>query len=138
MRYLAIDPGSSVSGFVIYDNVSNTIVSWGVIENSEILKIERSRFDVCLLETMAAIHIKSKYILKTIFWGGRFRERFGAICIERPKVLSTLLPKKTKEDPKTNDKRISVIVKECGAKNADKIDSHAIQAMALVLTYQKF
>lgn len=92
MKILAIDPGSTKSGFVVFCNTTNKIISYGKVDNCEILKMalpdEKSGFfsqDITLIEKPDFLSYGAgDTVIEAIFWAGRFRQAFkGSITFGR-------------------------------------------------------
>lgn len=87
MKILGIDPGTTESGWVIYDTENHSIIDKGISENNEIIEfIDTMDFDVMAIEMVASYGKPvGKETFETVYWIGRFAEKarsFG-ICVER-------------------------------------------------------
>lgn len=87
MKILGIDPGTTESGWVIYDTENHSIIDKGISENNEIIElIDTTDFDVMAIEMVASYGKPvGKETFETVYWIGRFAEKarsFG-ICVER-------------------------------------------------------
>jgi Holliday junction resolvasome RuvABC endonuclease subunit len=87
MKILGIDPGTTESGWVIYDTENHSIIDKGISENNETIElIDTMDFDVMAIEMVASYGKPvGKETFETVYWIGRFAEKarsFG-ICVER-------------------------------------------------------
>lgn len=87
MRILGIDPGTTESGWVIYDTEKHSIIDKGILDNERVLdSISVFDFDVLSIEMVASYGMPvGKETFETVYWIGRFAEKarsFG-ICVER-------------------------------------------------------
>ena len=87
MKILGIDPGTTESGWVIYDTENHSIIDNGISENNETIElIDTMDFDVMAIEMVASYGKPvGKETFETVYWIGRFAEKarsFG-ICVER-------------------------------------------------------
>lgn len=87
MKILGIDPGTTESGWVIYDTENHSIIDNGISENNEIIElIDTMDFDVMAIEMVASYGMPvGKETFETVYWIGRFAEKarsFG-IYVER-------------------------------------------------------
>lgn len=87
MKILGIDPGTTESGWVIYNTENHSIIDKGISENNEIIElIDTMDFDVMAIEMVASYGMPvGKETFETVYWIGRFAEKaisFG-ICVER-------------------------------------------------------
>ena len=87
MRILGIDPGTTESGWVIYDTEKHSIIDKGIWDNERVLdSIGDFCFDVLSIEMVASYGMPvGKETFETVYWIGRFAEKarsFG-ICVER-------------------------------------------------------
>jgi hypothetical protein len=83
---LAIDPGSTESGFVVFCNSTNKVISYGKIKNKEILSLSKDNiYDLVLIEKPDFLSIGAgATVIDTIFWAGRFNQAFkGSITFGR-------------------------------------------------------
>lgn len=84
MHILSIDPGSTESGFVVFDTKASKVISFGKIPNQEVLKKEFCQ-DLTLIEKPDFISIGAgSTVIEAIFWAGRFKQFFkGSITYGR-------------------------------------------------------
>ncbi|WP_286846637.1 hypothetical protein [Proteiniphilum sp. UBA5463] len=87
MKILGIDPGTTESGWVIYDTENHSIIDKGISENNETIElIDTMDFDVMAIEMVASYGKPvGKETFETVYWIGRFAEKarsFG-ISVER-------------------------------------------------------
>ena len=87
MKILGIDPGTTESGWVIYDTENHSIIDNGISENNETIElIDTMDFDVMAIEMVASYGKPvGKETFETVYWIGRFAEKarsFG-ISVER-------------------------------------------------------
>tara|TARA_R100000008_G_scaffold67928_1_gene45065 strand:+ start:8947 stop:9426 length:480 start_codon:yes stop_codon:yes gene_type:complete len=77
---LAVDPGNSKSGWVIYDAVADSIVSAGIDSNEDLLVRIRQNTGGCdqlVLEMIASYGMPvGREVFETCVWIGRFWEAF--------------------------------------------------------------
>lgn len=72
MKILAIDPGSSLSGYVIYETESKVVLSFGKIANRKMLEVIKEHKSICLIEKPDFVSMGAgKEVIDTIFWAGR-------------------------------------------------------------------
>ena len=92
MLILAIDPGSTQSGWLTYDSVAERPVAHGKADNEELLaKIRRlygegppDPVDVVVIEWTAPRGMPaSAELFETMWWAGRFAEAASAFRVER-------------------------------------------------------
>jgi hypothetical protein len=100
MKILSIDPGSTESGFVVFDNANSTVVEFGKVKNAEILRMLASKklsmsnefgisdvspYDLVLIEKPDFLSLGSgSTVIEAIFWAGRFNQAFkGSITYGR-------------------------------------------------------
>jgi hypothetical protein len=76
MLIFAIDPGTKKSAYVIYDDVTKTIIAKDILENNELLYvIRKSTFDELVIEMISNFgNVVGNTILDTCVWIGRFIE----------------------------------------------------------------
>lgn len=73
MKILAIDPGSSQSGFVIYDTTEKKVLQYGKIINRLLIPIIKEHKETTIIEKPDFISVGAgKEVINTIFWAGRF------------------------------------------------------------------
>ena len=77
---LAIDPGNDLSGYVVLDEVTENIISFGK-EPNEILYSKISEFSktcgCCCIEQISAYGVVGSSVIDTCVWIGVFCEKFG-------------------------------------------------------------
>lgn len=73
MKVLAIDPGTTESGYVLYDG---RVISAGVMDNGELLKIVRDdHSDMLAIENIVSYgNVVGAETFQTCRWIGRFQE----------------------------------------------------------------
>lgn len=73
MKVLGIDPGTTQSGYVLYDG---KVITAGVMENSELLQIVRDdRSDMLAIENIVSYgNVVGAETFQTCRWIGRFQE----------------------------------------------------------------
>lgn len=78
MRVLAIDPGNTRSAYVLY--AERSISAKGIVENAEMLRILDAlggAADECVIEMTYGFGARVwKQVYETVFWTGRFAERW--------------------------------------------------------------
>lgn len=87
MKILGIDPGTTESGWVIYDTENHSIIDKGIWNNEKVLDaIAAFGFGVVAIEMVASYGMPvGKETFETVYWIGRFAEKarsFG-ICVKR-------------------------------------------------------
>ncbi|MBS1586980.1 MAG: hypothetical protein JSS82_15705 [Bacteroidetes bacterium] len=142
MRILGIDPGSSKSGYVLFDN---NIVDSGKIDNEDMIDvIKTTDFRVLVIEKPVS-HMLSKYIDETLIAVGRLYQTAldkGNCFIEmltRDDVLRALFGKaiRRKAGTPTIDSRVIKVMKETYSQEALKgVKADAWQALGLVTAYR--
>lgn len=77
MKILALDPGTTETGFVVLSGLD--INSCNIVDNETMAdRIAASHCDVLVTEWMKAMGMpQSDDVLRTVWWIGRFRERWG-------------------------------------------------------------
>jgi hypothetical protein len=84
VNILAIDPGNEQSAFVLYDDGDASIVSKGIYPNGDMLPIvdqlaRSQNADACAIEMVASYGMAvGREVFETVFWIGRFAERWEA------------------------------------------------------------
>lgn len=109
MRLLAIDPGTTHSGFVVLNTVTYTPEFFGKWENRRVAEVimRNLEYDEIVLEQIVLYGNAGKTTADTLEWIGRFKERAEELghtihLLSRQKVKNTLLgklPQKKKGDP---------------------------------------
>ena len=139
MKILAIDPGSTESGFVVFCTTTNKVISFGKWKNSQVLnfKLGNPTFqgekifihhDLVIIEKPDFLSLGvGRTVIEAIFWAGRFHQAFnGSITYGRSYLKRTYGLK--------NDKAVrAFIIQEYPGIHLTK-DSW--QAMLLVHAYQ--
>lgn len=76
MRILGIDPGTTESGWVIYDTEKHSIIDKGIWDNERVLdSIADFCFDVLSIEMVASYGMPvGKETFETVYWIGRFAQ----------------------------------------------------------------
>lgn len=76
MKILGIDPGTTESGWVIYDTENHSIINNGIWDNEKVLySISVFYFDVLSIEMVASYGMPvGKETFETVYWIGRFCE----------------------------------------------------------------
>lgn len=84
MTILAIDPGPESSAWVIYGFGP---IQFAKQHNEEVLKLcGQIGFDKCVIEQVACMGMAvGAEVFETVFWSGRFAERFGIGRVDRVK-----------------------------------------------------
>ena len=78
-RLLAIDPGTEMSAYVVYDSEQRRLVDWAKIANLDLLDVigEASECDTMAIETVQSFGMAvGQEIFTTVWWSGRFYERW--------------------------------------------------------------
>lgn len=148
---LAIDPGTTESGFVVWTGAS--VAMAGVLPNEELLqKIQHLASDgVRTLAIEEIGHFGSgmpagKEVFLTCRWSGRFQQRWEDSAINRSQlpvrfVLRATIKTHLCGTPRAKDPNVGQAVRDrVGPKGTGKqpgptygVTSHAIQALALAL-----
>ena len=84
MILFAIDPGSKLSGFVVFDTELDEVVKFGKWDNELVLKLTEEdmygdslNYDVCLIEKPDFLSKGAgATVIEAIFWAGRFKQHF--------------------------------------------------------------
>lgn len=85
MTILAIDPGNTQSAYVLFDADTREVFGKGKIDNDAMLtEISNSvtdlPMDACVIEMIASYGMAvGKEVFETVFWIGRFAERWEAV-----------------------------------------------------------
>lgn len=76
MRILGIDPGTTESGWVIYDTENHSIIDKGIDENETVLlTVINKESDAVAIEMVASYGMPvGKETFETVYWIGRFAE----------------------------------------------------------------
>lgn len=78
MRILAIDPGQSQSGFVVYEGGIGAVLEGGVLANEALLELVKNGSDCrrLAIETMQANYAATvgASVIDTLIWVGRFKQ----------------------------------------------------------------
>lgn len=92
MRLLAIDPGSALTGYVLYDVDARALVLRGKCSNEDLVAmIRRAEFSSALM--LAIEHAQSfgakvwNQVFDATLWGGRFVEAWDSVTSGRPHAL---------------------------------------------------
>lgn len=123
MRLLAIDPGTTHSGFVVLNTVTYTPEFFGKWENRRVAEVimRNLEYDEIVLEQIVLYGNAGKTTADTLEWIGRFKERAEELghtihLLSRQKVKNTLLgklPQKRKATPRTIRSSGSTSSKPC-------------------------
>lgn len=76
MKILGIDPGTTESGWVIYDTENHSIIDKGIDENETVLlTVINKESDAVAIEMVASYGMPvGKETFETVYWIGRFAE----------------------------------------------------------------
>jgi Holliday junction resolvasome RuvABC endonuclease subunit len=134
MLTLAVDPGSKISGYILYSN--GKLLESGVAENE---KFSNFNCDTLLIEKPEARNAPlGKSLLETIYFAGQLEGYFRALDADvfayKPSTIRTALVGR----PNATDKNVRDYLLEYYDLKKLKITSHAIQALALYHFYQNF
>lgn len=140
---LAIDPGTTESGYCLYDG---RVLSAGVLPNADLLRIVRDdRSDALAIERLVNYgSIVGDEVFETANWAGRFHEAWNCpeevLRITRREVKKALgLPGSAKD--KDVNERLRQLVGEQGTKKAPGptygVKSHAWAALAVAYAARK-
>lgn len=73
MKLLAIDPGSTNSGYVYFDRSTYKVLEFGKISNNDTIKLIKKLNTITLIEKPDYISLGAgSEVIMTIFWAGRF------------------------------------------------------------------
>lgn len=152
MKVFAIDPGSSVSGFVIWDG--NVLERSGVRENDELLFDLPCDVDVCVIEDTEAhpqfTKTKHPYIPKQVIATQRLVGRYQQAWYHHAGSMPVMLSRRDIRKHLNANKRgrtpdsqvIEALTNRIGGKGTKAepgplygIKSHAWQALAVAVTY---
>lgn len=83
MKLLAIDPGDEMSALLVYTDSPECLDSHGIFPNERVLELidelALDGVDECVIEMVASYGMAiGRDVLETIFWIGRFAERWEA------------------------------------------------------------
>jgi hypothetical protein len=139
MKILAIDPGSTESGFVVFCTTTNKVITFGKVKNGEVLKMRSSTIgkliykkediiDLTLIEKPDFISLGAgATVTEAIFWAGRFNQAFnGSITYGRSYLKRTYGLK--------NDSAVIAFIKQ--EYPGIHLTKDSWQAMLLVHAYQ--
>lgn len=141
MTWLAIDPGTYESGWVVYDG---TVIASGVCPNAEIFNTlrEYSGVDRLAIEMVASYGMPvGKEVFDTVRWIGRFQQAWrdpdGVVLVYRKDVKLFLCGVTTAKDSNVR-RAVMDAVGEPGTKSKPGptygVKSHAWQALAVAYT----
>lgn len=141
MKILAIDPGTTQSGWCIL--YQDSILGSGVMPNEDMrLFLKQQDYDVLAIEMIASYGMPvGKEVFETCLWIGRFIELSSVKpeLIYRQDVKMVLCGSMKAKDPNIKQ-RIIDLMGEPGTKAAPGktygVKSHAWSALAVALTYQ--
>lgn len=143
MRIFAIDPGTTISGYVLYDG---SVIESGIVDN-EIL-IERlhtlTDIDALAIEMMNGMGMRvGASVFETLLWIGRFVENWrlekgqDAVLIKRNKIKLHLCGRSNVNDVSIR----AALINRLGAPGTKKnpgptygVTSHAWSALAVAVT----
>ncbi len=133
MRILAIDPGSTESGFVVFCTTANKVIRFGKWSNTDVLKLTKPftydvDFDLVLIEKPDFISLGAgATVTEAIFWAGRLKQAFqGSITYGRSYLKRTYGLK--------NDSAVIAFIKQ--EYPGIHLTKDSWQAMLLVHAYQ--
>jgi hypothetical protein len=88
MRILAIDPGTTHSAYVIWDNKAQKILSFDIQENSKLLStLILEEFDWLAIEMIASYGMAvGASVFETCVWTGRFIQEALYTCLRHTKL----------------------------------------------------
>ncbi|MGN6223687.1 hypothetical protein [Pseudoxanthomonas sp.] len=143
MRILAIDPGTTQSGFVLYDG---KVLSSGVMPNEDLLRVvEDDRSDALAIEKIVSYgNVVNNDTFDTCEWIGRFQQAWACpgevIKIKRLEVKKALGLMGSAKDKDVNG-AILALVGPKGTKRAPGptygVSSHAWAALGVAYAASK-
>lgn len=154
MKIFAIDPGTVQSGFVVFDSNKRQVIESGVVENEELIK--RSSWadcDIMVIENIASYGLAvGQTTFDTVIWIGRFIQYAVANKIPYKKLYKkidinpTLCFSNKAKDTNIRRAVLDMFEPTGGGKNPEigtkalpgplfGVNSHAISALAVALTY---
>ncbi len=147
MRVLALDPGTTQSGWVIYDSKAKHVLASGVRDNQAILRwlpctVAEPHADLLAIERFAAMGMTvGQEVFDTCVWIGRFQQAWhtpaAAWLVFRRDVKMHLCGDSRAKDPNIRQALIDML----GAPGTRKapgatygVTSHAWSALAVAVT----
>lgn len=111
MKILAIDPGTTKSGYVLWNPINNIFIDKGKKDNDVLLtQLYLSPADIVLIENVSCYgQVVGNTIIETILWAGRFYQYFYAKMGKNisPEELHLITRKDVKKHHRAkNDKNI--------------------------------
>lgn len=139
MKILAIDPGTSVSAWVIYDNESKAILDFGQQRNEELRYVIRSKGAEHLVIEMIKSYgnVMGDSVIETCVWIGRFIEMWGG------GEYYTLLPRKSVvtqicNNPRGKDSNVrQALLDKFGKVKCAGIKNDMWSALAVAVAYDE-
>lgn len=139
MRVLAIDPGTDVSAYVLWNG---KILSSDIVDNSELLDviIEREVYPNAVIENVASYGMAvGKEVFATCVWIGRFYQRLSDNGVNVSLVYRQPVKLHHCKSPKAKDANVrQALIDKYGAPGTKKnpgatygLKSHLWQAFAL-------
>lgn len=154
MRVFAIDPGTTQSGFVLFDSITKTVVESGIVDNEELLhRTTWADADILVVEMCANYGMPSgKTIFETVLWVGRFIQYATSNGIMYEKLYKkidinpTLCFSNKAKDANIRQAILDMFEPTGGGKTPQigtksqpgplfGVSSHALSALAVALTY---
>jgi hypothetical protein len=93
MKILAIDPGSTESGFVVFCTTANKVITFGKWKNKKVIDFftQDCASDLVLIEKPDFLSLGvGRTVIEAIFWAGRFHQAFnGSITYGRSYLKRT-------------------------------------------------
>jgi hypothetical protein len=130
MKILAIDPGSTESGFVVFCTTNNKVITFGKWKNKNVIDFFTQDYasDLVLIEKPDFLSLGvGRTVIEAIFWAGRFHQAFnGSITYGRSYLKRTYGLK--------NDSAVLKFIKQ--EYPGIKLTKDSWQAMLLVHAYQ--
>jgi hypothetical protein len=129
MKILAIDPGSTESGFVVFCTTTNKVINFGKWKNKKVIDyFTHSYVSLVLIEKPDFLSLGvGRTVIEAIFWAGRFHQAFnGSITYGRSYLKRTYGLK--------NDSAVLAFIKQ--EYPGIYLTKDSWQAMLLVHAYQ--
>ena len=147
MRLLAIDAGTTVSGYVVLED--NRVIKSDVIDNEQLLLMlsEFCECDEMLLEMIQSMGMAvGQTTFTTVLWIGRFYQEWANLrgrdpyLIYRQEVKNTLCGSSRAKDANIRQRCIDILGPQGTKKDKGPtygVKSHSWQALGVALTFRE-
>ncbi len=154
MKILGLDPGTTKTGFAIYDDLNHKVLSAGVWDNEMILNefmatgtFDEVQFDECACEWIESFGMAvGKSTFETVWWIGRYYQRVNHTRVTRKEVKLAMCNSLRAKDSNIRRAILDRFGKTGGGKTPEvgttkqpgplfAVSSHAWSALAVALTY---